>query len=88
MASTEDELQRAACTLNNMAIKYNLKSSVNKTKAMALKGKMNVSTKIVINNITLEQVNSFNYLEYTITVSNNTDLEIKMNRFNQMCSTI
>jgi hypothetical protein len=55
MQSTEVELQRAACTLNNMAIKYNLKIYLNKTKAMALKGKMNVSTKVVINNIILEQ---------------------------------
>jgi hypothetical protein len=62
-----------------MAIKYNLKIFVNKTKAMALKGMMNVRTKIVINNIILEEVYSFNYLGYTITVSNNTDLEIKMN---------
>jgi hypothetical protein len=47
-----------------------------------------VRIKIVINNNIIEQVNSFNYLEYTITASNNTDLEIKMNRFNQMCSTM
>jgi DNA modification methylase len=55
---------------------------------MAMKGKMNVRTKIVINNNILEQVNSFNYLGCIITVYNNTDLEIKRNRFNQMCSTI
>jgi hypothetical protein len=30
----------------------------------------------------------FPELEYTITVTNNRGLEIKMNRFNQMCSTI
>jgi hypothetical protein len=54
---------------------------------MALKGTMNVRTRILINNI-IEQLNSFNYLGYTITVSNNRDLEIKRNRFNQICSTI
>jgi hypothetical protein len=59
MASTEEELQRAAYTPNNIAIKYNLKISGNKTKAMAMKGKMNVGTKIVINNTIIEQVNSF-----------------------------
>jgi hypothetical protein len=48
-------------TLNNIGIKYNLKFSVNKTKAMAMKGKMDARTKIVIN--------SFNYLGYTITVT-------------------
>jgi hypothetical protein len=36
----------------------------------------------------VEQVTSFNYLGYTITVTNNRDLEIKINRSNQMCSTI
>jgi beta-xylosidase len=45
VASTEDELQRVAYTLNNIAIKYHLKISVNKTKAMAVKGKTNVRTK-------------------------------------------
>jgi hypothetical protein len=58
------------------------------TKAMAVKGKMNVRSKIVINSNIMEQLNSFNYVRYTITVSNSRDLEIKMNRFNQMCSTI
>jgi hypothetical protein len=36
---------------------YNLKISVNKTKAMAIQRKMNVRTKIVINNNMIEQVN-------------------------------
>jgi hypothetical protein len=52
---------------------------------MAMKGKTNVRTKIIMNNNTIEQVDSFNYLGYIITVSNN---EIKMNRFHQMCSTV
>jgi hypothetical protein len=42
---------------------------------------------IVINNIN-EQVNSFNYLGCTITVSNNRGLEMKVNRCNQMFSII
>jgi hypothetical protein len=49
---------------------------------------MSVRTKTVINNNIIEKVNSFNYLQYTITTSKGRDLEIKMNRFNQMCSTI
>jgi hypothetical protein len=31
--------------MNNMAIKYNLKISVNNTKAMAMKGKINIKLK-------------------------------------------
>jgi hypothetical protein len=38
---------------------------------MAVKGKMNVRTKIVINDHIIEPVNTFNYLGYTITVTNN-----------------
>jgi hypothetical protein len=87
VASGEDELQRAACALNNMAAKYNFGIAVNKTKAMAMKEKMNVRTKIVINNNIIEQANRFNYLGYIITVSKNRDLEIQ-NRFNQICNTI
>jgi hypothetical protein len=49
---------------------------------------MNVESKVVINNNIIEQVNSFNYLGFTITVSNNRDLEIEMRRLNQKCSTI
>jgi acetylglutamate synthase len=55
---------------------------------MAMKGKMNVRSNTVINNNIIERTNCFNYLEYTITVLNRRDLEIKMNGFNQMCSTI
>jgi hypothetical protein len=38
---------------------------------MALKGKLNVRSKIVLNNYIIEQVNSFNYLGHTIAVTNN-----------------
>jgi hypothetical protein len=55
---------------------------------VAVKGKMNVRTKVMINNHIIEQINGFNYLAYTIPVTNNRDLEIKMNIFNQMCGTV
>jgi hypothetical protein len=48
---------------------------------------VDVRTKLVINYHIIEQVNICNYLGYTITLTNNRDLEIKMNRLNQMCST-
>jgi hypothetical protein len=41
--------------------------NVPKTKAIAMKGKMNESNGIMIFNNTIEQVNNFNYLGYTIT---------------------
>jgi hypothetical protein len=73
MASAEDELQRIVCTLENVIIKYNLKISVNKKKAMAMKGKMNVSTKIVVGSDIIEQVVSCNYGRYTTAVRKTTD---------------
>jgi hypothetical protein len=75
VSNAEYELQRAAYTLNNIS------------QRKRLQGKMNVRTKTVINKNISEQVTSSNYLRYTITVSNNSYLEIKMNRYNQMCST-
>jgi hypothetical protein len=53
-----------------------------------MKREMNVRTRTVINNNIIEHINSFNYLGYTITVTNNRHLEIKLNRFNQTCRTI
>jgi hypothetical protein len=88
VGSTEDELQRAAYALNNAAIKRNFKISVNKTKAIALKGKLERENEMAINNHRTEQVNSFNSLGYTMTPINNKDIEIKISRFNQMRSSV
>jgi hypothetical protein len=49
---------------------------------------MNVTTKIMTNNKIIEQVNTSNYIGYTITATNDRDLEIKTNKFNQMCNII
>jgi hypothetical protein len=48
--------------LNDIAIKYNLKISANKIKTVAVKGKMNVRTKILINECIVEQVNYPNFM--------------------------
>jgi hypothetical protein len=82
--STEDELQRAVYILNNTAIKYNSKI---KDKGNGCERK-DECEKTVVNNNIIEQVHSFVYVGYTIVVKNNRGLEIKMNRFNQMYSTI
>lgn len=52
----------------------------------ALEGKINVRSQIVINTHTVEQVNGFSCLEYTITRTKNIDLEIKTIIFKK-CST-
>jgi hypothetical protein len=68
MVSIGDELQRAAYTLKNIAIKYYLKISVSKKKAKALKGKINATIKTAINIHIIKKANSFRYLRYTTTV--------------------
>jgi hypothetical protein len=55
---------------------------------VAVIGEMTVRTKIMINNHIIEQINGSDYLRYTIPATNNRDLEIKMNIFNQMCGTV
>jgi hypothetical protein len=76
MASTE-ELQRAVYTLNNIAITHNLKISVDKAKVMAVRGKMNLRTEILIHNNITEHVNSFNYLGYTIKHNRSLKVEVQ-----------
>lgn len=56
VASTEDGPRRATYTLISIAIKYNMKISVNKTEAIIITGKMNMRTKIVLNNNIIEHV--------------------------------
>jgi hypothetical protein len=60
LTSIQDELQRAAYTLNNIATTYSytLKISVNKAKGMAIavKEKINVRTDIMINNKIIAQI--------------------------------
>jgi uncharacterized protein (DUF1330 family) len=62
IADTEDNLQRAAHKLHKLITEYGLTISVRKTKSMAFKGRDPVRTKIVIDNKSIEQVKSFNYL--------------------------
>jgi hypothetical protein len=42
----------------------------------------------VASNNRIKDVNLFNYVGYTIAVSDNGNLEIEVNRFKQMCSTV
>jgi hypothetical protein len=79
----EYKMQRAADTINNTAIKYNWNISVIKTKTIPMKRKMNVRNKIVIYNYIIKEINSSNYFDYTITTTNNADLEIIINNLIQ-----
>jgi hypothetical protein len=55
---------------------------------MAFTGKHPSRSKIVIYDTPIGQVNHFNYLGCTISVSENKDLETKLRKFNHICGTI
>jgi hypothetical protein len=65
-----------------------LKISINKTKTMAFKGKYPVRTKTAIEDKTLEQVNHFKYLGYDVTFLEETDIDAKIKKIQNICSTI
>jgi hypothetical protein len=71
VASTEDKVQSAVYAVYSISVKYSVKISVNKAKTMGVKGKMNVRTKMTINNSIIERVNSFSYLGYAVAVTEN-----------------
>jgi hypothetical protein len=62
IATSEDELQQAIYNLQKTISDFDMSISTEKTKIMAFLGKDPVRSKICINNKTLEQVNTFNYL--------------------------
>jgi hypothetical protein len=59
---SEDKLHNPVHILNQTSKDYNLKISTYKTKAVTLKGKHLVRSKIEIDGSILEQVKQFNYL--------------------------
>jgi hypothetical protein len=62
MSITEDYLQKAAYTLNQITTEHGLTIYLQATKLIAFKGRDPVSSKIVTANKIIERVNSCNYL--------------------------
>jgi hypothetical protein len=58
----EDELQKSTHKLNKLINKYGMKISTEKIKTMAFCGPEPISSKTVIDNKIIQQVNVFNYL--------------------------
>lgn len=81
LAEDEDELQRSMFKLENIARRYGMKISTQKTKTMAFRGKEAVRSKIVINRKIIEQVSSFNYLGVNMSYNGETDVHEKIKRF-------
>jgi hypothetical protein len=62
--------------------------SIEKTKIMAFSGKDPVRSKSCINNKTLEQVNTFNYLGCTLSYEGEKDMPSKLSKFVQTIGVI
>jgi hypothetical protein len=77
----EDNLQQYVYTLHNLSKEYNLKTSIQKTKVMAFKGKFPIITKIITDNNILEEVSHFNYWDNEITYMQEKDMHNKLNKF-------
>jgi hypothetical protein len=65
-----------------------MRISINKTKVLALRGKDPIRIKIVINERVLEQVLNCNHLGYNMGLNREIDIDIKLQRFQQICGKI
>jgi hypothetical protein len=74
ITDTEDNLQKAAHKLNHIIAGYGLTVSVLKTKSIAVKGREQVRTIIVINKI-IDQVKLFKYLGNMISYEKYLDID-------------
>jgi len=70
MSVTEDNSQKAAYTLNQITTEHGLTVYLQTTKLMTFKGRDPVSSKTVIDNKIIEQVNSINYLGNLVSYQN------------------
>lgn len=88
IANSEDGLQRAIYKLNIVAREYNMKISEKKTKVTAFKGKYPLRSKIVINDMIIEQVMYFKYLGFNVGYDTGRDINDKLQRFQHICGTL
>jgi hypothetical protein len=88
LANSEDNLQRAMHRLNLISKDYNMRIPIDRTKVLALRGKDPIKIKIVINERILDQVLNCNYLGYNMGLNREMDINVKLQRFQQICGTI
>ena len=85
---SEDKLQTAVYKLQNLSKEFKMKISTHKSKVMAFRGKWPVRSKIVLDDMTMEQVSSFKYLGCNVSFDCENDIPMKLNKFNAICGTI
>jgi hypothetical protein len=88
LANSEDNVQRAIRRLNVTSKDYNMRIATDKTKRLALRGKDPIRIKTVINERIFDQVLNFYYLDYSIGLNREIDINVKPQRFQQICGTI
>jgi hypothetical protein len=64
--------------INQIIVEFGLTISVQKTKSVSFKGRNPIRSKNLINNKTIEQVNSFNFLGNLISYENEMDTDNKL----------
>lgn len=88
IADSEDKLQISLHNLNKIATKYDMEISTDKTKILAFRGKDPIPSKICINNTILERVTCFNYLGYSLSLTEDADISNKVAKFLNIIGTI
>jgi hypothetical protein len=84
IANSEDNLQRGLHALYQTVQTFGMKISYQKTKIMAFKGTEPIRSKIVIDNVISEQVNTFTYLGCNISYQEEKDTHSKNTKFLQI----
>jgi hypothetical protein len=88
LADSEENLQRAFFSLNNVAKEYNLRLSTKKTKVLGFKGVEYLRAKRETISRILEQVTCFNYPGCNVSYVRSEDLENKLATFLQLIGTV
>ena len=81
VVGSEDALQIYIHKLETITYKYGLNISTSKMKTMAFKGRDPVRSTSVTNNNITEQINTFNYLDCSISYHNEKDITLKFWNF-------
>jgi len=81
ISNTEGNLQKTAYKLNQITTERGLTISAQNTKLITFKWRESVTSKIVIDDKIIEQVNWFNYLGNLISYENEVDINKILNNY-------
>jgi hypothetical protein len=81
LARSEDDLQHSVHNLNKIASEFSMEINAKKTRVTDFRGMEPIRSKICINNKTLKQQNTFNYLGYIISYEGEKEFNTKAANF-------